>query len=79
MTERNSLLFIGEPMLELRSSSPGTLKKSFAGDVYNSSVYLKQAFPDNNVQLLSAIGNDLLSNEFLAEATSENIDTSLDS
>lgn len=77
MTETSSLLFIGEAMLELVPSTRDSLKKSFAGDVYNTSVYLKRAFPDNHVQFMSAVGNDPLSQEFIEKVESESISTSL--
>lgn len=77
MTKRNRLLFIGESMLELRSCSPETLKKSYAGDVYNTSVYLKRAFPSNAVEFLTAVGCDPLSKEFVRCVSSEDIDTAL--
>ena len=57
-------LFIGECMVELSSLESGLLQKSFAGDVFNSAVYMKR-FVGNacNVSLLTAIGEDSISNE----------------
>lgn len=77
MPDQNRLLFIGEPMLELTSSSNDTLRKSYAGDAYNSSVYLKRAFPSNTVQFMTAVGSDALSQDFLQVVSTENIDASL--
>lgn len=76
MTKPENLLFIGEPMLELVSTQSGSLKTSFAGDVYNTSVYIKRAFPSNQVHFMTAIGQDKLSNDFISQVKSEDIDTS---
>ncbi|MBF7073613.1 sugar kinase [Glaciecola sp. MH2013] len=71
------LVFAGECMLELvrqnGTNKHNTLGKSFAGDLYNSSVYLKRAFPQFHVEFMSCIGNDMLSEEFLQSLHSENL------
>ena len=72
-----SIVFIGEAMLELVNVDQKTLAKSFAGDVYNTSVYLKRAFPSLNASFLSAIGSDEISTEFMQLAKNEAIDMSL--
>ncbi|GAC15346.1 sugar kinase [Aliiglaciecola lipolytica] len=69
------LVFAGECMLELVNQSETQLGKSFAGDLYNSSVYLKRAFPAINVEFMSCIGNDMLSSELLARLHAEKIST----
>jgi 2-dehydro-3-deoxygluconokinase len=57
------LSFIGECMVELRSNegSDTTLHQSFAGDVYNSAVYLKRCFSDVQVGFVTVVGNDTFS------------------
>ena len=67
------LVFAGECMLELVRRDETSLGRSFAGDLYNSCVYLKRAFPYLDVEFMSCIGSDKLSNEFLASLQSENI------
>ena len=41
---------IGECMVELRDAGGGLLSKAFAGDAYNTAVYLKRSAPDTQVQ-----------------------------
>ncbi|MFQ3248368.1 MAG: 2-dehydro-3-deoxygluconokinase [Glaciecola sp.] len=70
-----SLVFAGECMLELVNKDPDTIRKSFAGDLYNSSVYLKRAFPQQDVQFMSCIGQDSLSDQLLERLASESVGT----
>lgn len=72
---KGSLVFAGECMLELVNKSDTELGKSFAGDLYNSSVYLKRAFPKINIEFMSCVGQDVLSNELKQRITAENIGT----
>jgi len=69
---------IGECMVEL---SPSTNNKmfcqGFAGDVFNSGVYLKRCLKKQaNVSFLSVIGNDALSEQFVELMKEEQLDTS---
>ena len=75
MNNSPSLLFVGEAMLELTNKTDISLGKSFAGDVYNTAVYLTRAFPQYQTQFLSALGTDKISDEFAARVASENIGT----
>jgi 2-dehydro-3-deoxygluconokinase len=68
-----NLVFAGECMLELVNKDPETIRKSFAGDLYNSSVYLKRAFPSQAVQFMSCIGQDTLSDELRQRLESESV------
>lgn len=77
MENSSSLLFVGEAMLELVNKSSDTLGKSFAGDVYNTSVYLKRAFPEFTSKFVTALGQDKLSAEFKQRVADEQIDTHL--
>lgn len=70
---QGSLVFAGECMLELVNKDYETIRKSFAGDLYNSSVYLKRAFAAQPVQFMSCIGQDMLSNELRERLASESI------
>jgi 2-dehydro-3-deoxygluconokinase len=69
--------FIGECMAELRRVDDNLYAQSFAGDVYNSAVYMKRTFPDIHVELVSAVGADKISDELLAYAAKENVGTSM--
>jgi len=75
--QKNSLVFIGEAMLELINKSPQTMAKSYAGDVFNTAVYLKRAFPDLSASFLSAIGKDAISEEFKQVVQDEGVNTHL--
>lgn len=60
-------------MVELMPSTPDVFHRSFAGDVYNTAVYLKRLFPNFDAQLLSAVGCDSFSADMLARFASEHI------
>ncbi|QHJ10431.1 2-dehydro-3-deoxygluconokinase [Paraglaciecola mesophila] len=58
---KNSLLAIGECMVELSLSNSHSLQHSFAGDTYNSLVYAKRWQPEIDCFFLSGIGQDMFS------------------
>jgi len=70
-----NIYFIGECMVELRAMSAATLHQSFAGDVYNSAVYLKRSFPQVATSVVTALGQDNLSKKMLERFESEQLDT----
>ena len=72
-----NIYFIGECMVELRAMSAATLHQSFAGDVYNSAVYLKRCFPQVTTSVVTALGQDNLSKKMLERFESEHINTQL--
>lgn len=63
---RKSLLFIGECMMEL-SGSGSTYNRAFAGDIYNAAVYAKRRGPTIDVQILTAVGRDPVSEAMKAQ------------
>ena len=65
--------FIGECMAELKKVN-GVLSEGFAGDTFNSAVYLKRTFPEFESYFISAVGADVLSQEMVAFTRSESID-----
>ncbi|GAB2694009.1 sugar kinase [Aliiglaciecola aliphaticivorans] len=69
------LVFAGECMLELVNKSDNELGKSFAGDLYNSCVYLKRAFPEQDIEFMSCLGTDRLSSELISRLDGEGIST----
>lgn len=73
MENKKRLVFFGEAMLELVNKSDNELGKSFAGDVYNTSVYLKRAFPEFDANFVTALGQDKLSEEFISRITDEKL------
>lgn len=52
---------IGECMVELRPAPGDILFRGFAGDAYNTAVYLKRSAPEVQVQFATAVGADGLS------------------
>lgn len=68
-------MVFGECMLELVSKQGDTLDKGFAGDTYNTAVYLNRCAANVAVSYLTALGNDLLSSELLAKMDEEGINT----
>jgi 2-dehydro-3-deoxygluconokinase len=64
---------IGECMVELRPVSDGHLRRSFAGDAYNTAVYLKRSAPDIDVAFLTATGDESLSLAMIETWASEGI------
>lgn len=75
MKNKTTVLFVGEAMLELVKKSETMLAKSFAGDVYNTSVYMKRAYPNIESDFLTAVGKDILSQEFIQKVQSESVGT----
>ncbi len=75
---KNIYLF-GECMIELmtlpQATSPNTMKQSFAGDVFNTAVYLKRLFGDIQVNMVTAIGQDNFSSDMLTFFEKENLGT----
>ena len=74
------IYFLGECMVELRSieegaDAQGTMAQSFAGDVYNSAVYLKRSYPEIQTSMVTAIGKDTLSSQMLARFEKEHLGT----
>ena len=69
------IVIYGECMVELRTESAQTLTKSYAGDTYNSAVYLKRCLPSSSVSFLTAIGADFLSDELMFNMGENEINT----
>lgn len=70
----SQIFLMGECMAELQEVTPGHLRQSFAGDFYNTAVYLKRAFVHIDTCLLTAIGNDKLSEAMLGHFEREQLD-----
>jgi len=68
---------IGECMVELSQTDDGLLRKSFAGDVFNTLWYARAGLDDGWItRLSSAVGTDAISTEMLAFIERADIDTS---
>ena len=68
-----SAICIGECMVELRPVEDGHLRRGFAGDAYNTAVYLKRSAPDLDVAFLTATGDEALSDAMVGTWRSEGI------
>jgi 2-dehydro-3-deoxygluconokinase len=68
---------IGECMVELRpipsQGADGHLRRGFAGDAYNTAVYLKRSAPDIDVAFLTATGDESLSDAMVETWRGEGI------
>ena len=62
-------------MVELKGKDESTMSQSFAGDVYNSAVYLKRCFPGIETSVVTAIGEDKLSDKMLRRFADEKLNT----
>ena len=68
------VICIGECMVELRSTAPDVFARSYAGDVYNTAVYLKRSLPEARVGLLTCTGDDIMSGAMRAAWKREGLD-----
>ncbi|MBU2224828.1 MAG: sugar kinase [Gammaproteobacteria bacterium] len=76
MTQR--IIMMGECMVELFQLVENVYHQNFAGDVFNTAVYLKRSLGNEaQVQFFSAIGTDLISDKLLRAVQDEKIDTDL--
>jgi 2-dehydro-3-deoxygluconokinase len=71
------IVCIGECMVELRAVGEDIFARSYAGDVYNTAVYLKRSHPGAQVQFLTATGDDAMSNAMRRRWNAEGIDDAL--
>ena len=76
MTPMPLCLGIGELMVELApSDSPNSLRRGFAGDVFNTLYYARLLMPaDWKVGFHTAFGTDSLSDDMMAFIARHNID-----
>jgi 2-dehydro-3-deoxygluconokinase len=68
---------IGECMVELRGAGEGLLRQGFAGDSYNTAVYLKRSAPDIAVHYVTATGTDPLSRAMRGAWSDEGVEDGL--
>ena len=71
------VIAIGECMVELSAAGEGLLRRRFAGDAYNTAVYLKRARPGLDVSFLTVTGDDPLSGEMRAAWAAEGVSDDL--
>jgi 2-dehydro-3-deoxygluconokinase len=71
------IICIGECMVELRATGADAFARAYAGDAYNTAVYLKRSLPDAQVQFLTATGDDAMSRAMRNVWSTEGIDGAL--
>ena len=71
------VICIGECMVELRATGADAFARAYAGDAYNTAVYLKRSLPDAQVQFLTATGDDAMSRAMRNVWSMEGIDGAL--
>jgi 2-dehydro-3-deoxygluconokinase len=71
------IICIGECMVELRATGDDAFARAYAGDAYNTAVYLKRSLPDAQVQFLTGIGDDPMSRAMREVWSAEGIDCAL--
>jgi len=71
------VIIFGECMVELYQLVENVYHQNFAGDVFNTAVYLKRVNPALQVDFFSAIGTDLISDKLLAAVEAEKLGASL--
>ncbi len=71
------VICIGECMVELRQAGEGRYARAFAGDAYNTAVYLKRSAPAAEVGFLTATGAGGLSAEMRQAWAAEGVDGGL--
>ena len=76
MQADRSLLVIGECMMELTGDGD-SYDRAFAGDAYNCGVYAKRRHEDIDVQILTAVGSDPISEAMVAQWDRDRIGHSL--
>tara|TARA_R110000868_G_scaffold325692_1_gene586545 strand:- start:137 stop:1060 length:924 start_codon:yes stop_codon:yes gene_type:complete len=67
------VVLFGECMLELRQAKDGIMKQSFAGDTFNTAVYMKRIFAQQDIAFMTAVGQDTISQQMVSACRSENI------
>tara|TARA_R110000744_G_scaffold47804_1_gene104930 strand:- start:1201 stop:2142 length:942 start_codon:yes stop_codon:yes gene_type:complete len=73
----SNIVVMGECMVEFGKAEQANLyKKSFAGDVFNTGVYIKRCIENQaNVSFLSVVGDDEISDQMITLMHDEDIDS----
>lgn len=70
---------LGECMIELREQAPGLLAQGFAGDTYNTAVYLRRLVPAGAMQVdyATGVGHDMFADAMLQAWRQEGVGVEL--
>lgn len=75
---KKRIVMMGECMVEMFQLVENVYHQAFAGDVFNTAVYLKRSCETPvDVQFLTAVGTDLISDKLVQTVERENLDTRL--
>lgn len=76
---RARIVCLGEVMVEvsLQDRLPGAATVGFAGDTWNTAIYLKRSAPDFRVSYATKLGRDRLTDEIIAFMKVEELDSNL--
>ncbi len=79
MSAKPRITCLGEVMVEisLNDATPGQAGVSYAGDTFNTAIYLKRSAPELDVAYASKIGQDRLSEGLRAMMRAEGLDDTL--
>jgi len=70
------IVLVGECMVEMAPApQPGQFQLSFAGDTFNTAWYLRQLRPDWQVDYVTQVGRDAISDQLVAFAQDHGIGT----
>ena len=67
------IVLMGECMLELRQAKGDVMNRSFAGDTFNTAVYMKRTFAQQDIAFMTAVGQDSISQQMVSACSSENL------
>ena len=67
------IVLMGECMLELRQAKGGLMNQSFAGDTFNTAVYMKRTFAQQDIAFMTAVGQDTISQQMVSACSLENL------
>ncbi|WP_339720975.1 sugar kinase [uncultured Paraglaciecola sp.] len=67
------IVLMGECMLELRQAKDGVMNQSFAGDTFNTAVYMKRLFAQQDIAFMTAVGQDTISQQMVAACSAEDL------
>jgi len=67
------VIVFGECMVELYQLVENVYHQNFAGDVFNTAVYLKRMNPALQVEFFSAVGTDLISDKLVSAVEAEKL------
>ena len=59
------IVSVGECMVELSDAGEGLWRQAFAGDTFNTAWYLRASLPEGQIDYLTCLGRDRLSNDML--------------